>query len=72
MKRRKNLNDEEIVLELIEVRQTQEHPYLSVKEMSEDIVKYIGQNESKEEHPVTISVNKKLKQYSVIRFFKKK
>ena len=48
-----NLNDEEILLELIEVRQIQENSYLSSEEMSEDDVDYILEN-AKEDYPVEI------------------
>ena len=39
----KDMNDEEIVLESIEVQQTQENSYFSAEDMSEDDVEYIGE-----------------------------
>ena len=51
-----SLNDEEIVLRLIEVQQTQENSYVSAEEMSEGENEYISETEDKEDHPDTISM----------------
>ena len=44
------------MLDLIEVQQTQEEPYLFVEEISGDDVEYITGNDNIVKHPDTISM----------------
>ena len=66
-----DMNDEKLVLELIEVQKTQKNSFFSAEEICKDDVEYIGEIQIEEDPSDTISMTKKLKQFSINQFFSK-